>query len=130
MLLVRTGHAGSRAGSRAARPVELLIGFGFFVVVVASVVAALVFSPRETAGRLLVLSFAVGWFAITSRSLSAALTTAGMGWLFLNGFLVDQHSELAWHGSADLVRLVVLAFAALAGTAAGNFLAPERSRDV
>ncbi len=63
------------------------------------------------------LSLAVG-FAGT-MSAAAALTVvrghvpALVGWLMLNGFVIDQYGVLAWHGPDDLVRIGVLLAAAV-----------------
>ena len=45
-----------------------------------------------------------GWWA----AWGAVLATAGFAWLMLNGFVADQYGELRWHGSSDVVRMVVL----------------------
>ncbi|HWC34555.1 MAG TPA: hypothetical protein VG650_06970 [Mycobacteriales bacterium] len=39
---------------------------------------------------------------------SAALVTAGLAWLMLNGFIADEHGELRWHGHRDVVAAIVL----------------------
>lgn len=39
---------------------------------------------------------------------AGALAATGVGWLLLDGFLVDQQGALRWHGPPDLVRLLVL----------------------
>jgi hypothetical protein len=44
--------------------------------------------------------FAVGGFAAVAGDVLATLATAVIGWLFLNGLLVDQHAMLRWHGTA------------------------------
>lgn len=62
------------------------------------------------------LAVAVGGFAAVAGDMLAALATAVIGWLILNGMLIDQHAVLHWHGTADVVRLAVLGGAALAGT--------------
>jgi hypothetical protein len=40
------------------------------------------------------------------------LVAAAMGWLFVNGFLVNQLGELGWDGLPDLGRLVLFVAAA------------------
>jgi len=98
-------------------PTGLLAGAGFVVIVAATVVAAIAFGLHEAVGRLALLAVAVGGFAVIIGDLIASMVTAAIAWLFLNGFLIDQHAELRWHGTVDLVRLAVLVGAALAGSA-------------
>ena len=47
-----------------------------------------------------------------------AKVTAGLAFLMLNGFVLDQYAVLRWRGSADLARLVVLLGCAGAAVAA------------
>jgi hypothetical protein len=47
---------------------------------------------------------------------SVAVWAAGIGWLFVTGFVANLHGELALHGPADAARLVLLV-AAGTGTA-------------
>lgn len=112
-----------RVPGRAGRPSTSLpsgslVGVGFAMLVAATGVAAIAFGPHQAAGRLAVLTVVVGGFAVAAGDVMAALATAGIGWLFLNGLLVDQHAGLRWHATAaGLVRLAVLFGAALAGLA-------------
>jgi hypothetical protein len=111
-----SGPSGWAGRSSIKWPAELLIGVGFAVIIVATVVAAIMFGPHQPVGRLTMLAVAVGGFAAVAGDTLAALATAVIGWLFLNGMLIDQHAVLRWHGTADVVRLAVLGGAALAGT--------------
>jgi K+-sensing histidine kinase KdpD len=61
----------------------------------------------------------------------AALGAAGLGWLFLNGFLVNRQGDLRWHGRDDTVRIVLLAGVAVAVSAARSVqLARQRYRRI
>lgn len=57
-----------------------------------------------------------GWHARPTR----ALTVAGVGWLFVNGFLVDDGGTLRWHGAEDVWRLLLLCGVALCVAARQN----------
>lgn len=113
----RSGPSGWAGRSPVRWPAELLTGVGFAVIIAATVAAAIIFGPHQPVGRLTVLAVAVAGFAAVAGNLLAALATTVIGWLFLNGMLIDQHAVLRWHGTADVVRLMVLGGAALAGTA-------------
>lgn len=55
-------------------------------------------------------------------ALSVPLAAPGIGaiaWMFDNGFLVNRHADLIWHGTADGIRLGVLLGAAVAGAVLG-----------
>jgi hypothetical protein len=59
---------------------------------------------------------------VAATAMVAARTTfvtvpalAAIAWLFDNGFFVDRHAQLTWHGTADCWRLGILLAAALAG---------------
>lgn len=43
-----------------------------------------------------------------------------LGWLFTEGFVVNQFGHLAWHGAADAIRLGVMVGAAAFGAATGH----------
>ncbi len=47
----------------------------------------------------------MGGFAVATGDLIAAMATAAIGWLFLNGFLIGQHAELRWHGTCAVPKL-------------------------
>ena len=121
-MMRRSGPSGWAGRSPVRWPAELLTGVGFAVIIAATVVAAIIIGPHQPVGRLTVLAVAVAGFAAVAGDLLAALATVVIGWLFLNGMLIDQHAVLRWHGTADVVRLMVLGGAALAGTA-GAWLA-------
>lgn len=54
--------------------------------------------------RLTLLAAAVGGFAVVIGGLIAAMVTAAIGWLLLNGFLIGQHAELRWHGTVGTLE--------------------------
>jgi hypothetical protein len=70
--------------------------------------------PGFALGLLAAAAFAVGLRATVPVGLAAG----GMGWLFYAGFITGRHAQLAWHGTADVQRLGILAGAALCGAAA------------
>jgi hypothetical protein len=60
---------------------------------------------------LAIVVFLTGWAA--RLPVTAGITVGS--WLFLIGFVVDAEGVLRFHGTADVVRLLVLAGAGLAG---------------
>ncbi|MEU0522004.1 hypothetical protein [Streptosporangium sp. NPDC006007] len=87
---------------------------GLLAVIAATVVASLVFTAAETAGRLSVVMLAVCCHAARGVRVAAAVATVVMAWLFTTGFLVNSAGELTFDGPG-LSRLGLLAVAALAG---------------
>ena len=98
--------------SRLASDLACPLGFA---VVTATCVVLSVAAPSLGTARVLtdvaVLTVVVAIFAWFVRPI-AALVTAALGWLLLNGFLVDHFGALRWHGEVDAVRLVTLIAAA------------------
>ncbi|MBF6507465.1 hypothetical protein [Saccharopolyspora hirsuta] len=93
---------------------------GFFVAAAGTVPAgAASWWSGEPTAALAVLALVVLGYAGAIRSLPGALITALLCWMFLNSFVVHELGDLVWEGSADLVRLGVLAGAAVVGTACG-----------
>jgi hypothetical protein len=100
-------------------PVGVNIAYGAVVVVFAALGAAAIPSG-DTGWRLIVVAAAVGLFAALTVDWRAAVFIAGLAWLVVDGFLVDQYGQLSWHGPADLVRLVVLVATAGLGVVLGR----------
>jgi MFS family permease len=101
-----------------APAVGLVIGGGAAWMVAAAFVSAAV-PATAPGGRLAVLAVALAGFAALTVDLVAVAAVAGLAALVCNGFLVNQLGVLSWHGTADAVRLAVLAAAAAVGLAAG-----------
>ncbi len=58
-----------------------------------------------------------------------AILLASCAWLDYDGFVVGRQGVLSWHGSADLVRIVVLAASAVVVLASRHLLGQRgRSR--
>jgi hypothetical protein len=51
-----------------------------------------------------------------SQRRGTALAVAGVGWLLVTGFVVNEYGELHFTGPADGLRLAILAIVALAAT--------------
>ena len=99
-------------------PAGLLFGFGAAATAGAVTLAA--FLPPSTPDiRLLLVAVVVGGFAAYADDIRPVLGVTVIAWLLVNGFLVDRLGVLAWHGSADLGRLAMLAGAGAVGLAAG-----------
>ena len=108
-------------------PVGINVGVGAVAVVSAAVVAAMV--PVVDAGwRFGVVAAAVGLFAAFTLDQRALGPVAGIAWLVVNGFLVNRLGELSWHGSADLLRLMLLVVVGTSGLVVGEVAMAARGR--
>jgi hypothetical protein len=105
------------AGERA--PTGITTGVGGLAVVVAALVAALIPVPH-TGWRFAVVAGVVGLFATLTRDEWAVAAVAALSWLVFNGFLVNQMGDLSWHGSPDLLRLMLLVLIGGSGLALGE----------
>lgn len=100
-------------------PVGVNLAAGAVMVVAAALVAALI--PTIHYGwRFAVVALAVGLFAAMTLDQRALAGVALLGWLVVNGFLVDRLGELSWHGSPDLYRMSLLVVTGAAGLAVGE----------
>jgi hypothetical protein len=66
------------------------------------------------------MAIAVGLFAAISLDQVALLAIAVLAFAISNGFLEDRLGQLAWHGSQDLWRLLLIVMAGAFGLAAGE----------
>lgn len=124
-----SSRTGASADIRAGVPVGIHIAGGAVVVVIGALVASAV--PSMDGGwRLAAVALAVGLFAGKTKDAVACAAVVVLAWLVVNGFLVDRLGELSWHGSADLVRVAVLAAAAGAGLAIGKRTARSSDRSI
>jgi hypothetical protein len=98
--------------------------------VAAAIIAAAI--PSAGAGwRFGVMAVAVGLFAAISLDQIALAGIALLASLIYNGFLEDRSGQLAWHGSGDLWRLLLLVTVSAGGLAVGEsvrFVANLRAR--
>jgi hypothetical protein len=109
-------------GDRPASAVMLAIYFGTLLILI-GVGPAIVALPAW--GWLLVVASVTAvssWWASPGTS----LLSAAIGWLMLNGFVVNGLGELSWHGPADLGRLLFLAAVAMAVRAVRGPLSGHR----
>lgn len=79
--------------------------------------AALCHVPRGAAIVGIAFVVAVGSWR---QSRPTVLAAAGMGWLFVNGFLVNRLGVLRWDGIGDLWRLLIFLAVAWAAAKPGN----------
>jgi hypothetical protein len=96
-----------------------MVGAGSVAVVGAALLAALIPGPY-TGWRFAVVAAAVGLVAAVSRDGWAVAASVVLGWLVVNGFLVDRMGELSWHGSPDLLRLMLLVLIGGSGLVLGD----------
>jgi hypothetical protein len=102
-------------------PTGLAIGAGAVGLVVAAIIAAAI--PSADAGwRFAVIAVAVGLFAAISLDQLALAGVAVLAALIYNGFLEDRLGQLAWHGTNDLWRLLLLVTVSASGLAVGEFV--------
>ena len=100
-------------------PVGINLAAGTAMVIAAALLAALI--PSTQAGwRFTLVALAVGLFAALTLDQLTLAGVALLGWLVVNGFLVDRLGELSWHGSADLYRMLLLVVSGAFGLAVGE----------
>lgn len=100
-------------------PTGPAIGAGVVALVVAAIIAAAI--PSANAGwRFAVMAVAVGLFAAISLDQRALAGVTVLAALIYNGFLEDRLGQLAWHGSEDLWRLMLLVSVGAGGLALGE----------
>jgi hypothetical protein len=95
-------------------PAGIAVAGGAAVIVGTALAAALV-RPEDEVLRVALMAIALAVFAATSARPIVMVALVPLSWLVVNGFLVDRYGVLAWHGRADLYRLLALATAAGAG---------------
>jgi hypothetical protein len=100
-------------------PAGINLAAGTAMVIAAALVAALI-PTAHTGWRFAVVAVAVGMFAALTLDQLALAGVALLGWLVVNGFLVDRLGELSWHGSPDLYRLLLLVVSGAFGLAVGE----------
>ncbi len=114
---------GYRIKDRHARPDRPPPGVRLAVGATAAVLAALAASMlpgSDSVLRTLIVVVAVAAFAGWADDWRPALATAAVGFLLVDGFLVDRYGQLAWHGGADGLRLAAFVGAAVVGTWLGR----------
>ncbi|MGZ4617299.1 MAG: hypothetical protein ACXV3F_00940 [Frankiaceae bacterium] len=99
-----------------------------FTGVLVGTAAATAVNRHDLAQRVAVVATCVALATALIAAPAGAACTAGMGWLFTNGFLVNGEGDLAWRGVADLARLAVFAAAALAGLGVSRGWQRRKSR--
>jgi hypothetical protein len=113
----RTHHASPISESET--PFGIAVGLGVAGMVVAGLVAAMI-PIAYPDWRFGVIAAAVGLFAAVSLDQWALAIVAVVAGLIYNGFLEDRYGQLAWHGSGDLWRLLLLIVIAACGLVAGE----------
>jgi hypothetical protein len=108
---------------RVPPPAGIRLAIGAAAVAVAAFAASAI-PGSDGPQRTLLVAAAVGAFAAWSDDWMTALLVAALGFLVVDGFLVDSLGQLSWHGGADVLRLSALVGAAVIGTT----LAPRGAR--
>lgn len=115
----RGAHTRAAGGGGDRAPAGIAVGIGAVAVVAAALLAALI-PVGHTGWRAAVVAVTVGVVAGLSRDGWATAATVVLGWLVVNGFLVNRLGRLSWHGTPDLVRLVLLVLTGGAGLGLGR----------
>jgi len=122
-----SGRAGASEGLGTNTPAGVHIAGGSAVLVIAALLASSI-PTTDSAWRLGVVAMAVGVSAGKTKDALASAAVVLLGWLVVNGFLMDRLGVLSWHGSGDVACLVVLTAAATAGLVAGRWVARRSGR--
>ncbi len=108
-----------RTAAPPRTPVGINVASGTGMVIAAALVAAPI--PSTHSGwRFALVAVAVGLFAAVTLDQLALAGVTLLGWLVVNGFLVDRLGDLSWHGSPDLYRMLLLVVAGAVGLALGE----------
>jgi hypothetical protein len=100
-------------------PTGIAIAAGAAAMIVAALIAGAV-STSQPGWRFAIMAIAVGLFAAISLDQRALVAITIIAFGIWNGFLEDRFGQLAWHGSADLWRVLLLIMAAAFGLAVGE----------
>jgi hypothetical protein len=92
---------------------------GYCVAAAGTAVAVAAGGTRHPVGALAVLALAVV-IAAGRMTLTAALASGAICWLFWDGFVIGRHGDLVWHGPFVAWSLLVLGAAALSGFVLGR----------
>ncbi|MCF6471847.1 hypothetical protein FAF44_26150 [Nonomuraea sp. MG754425] len=101
--------------SYSPRPTGILIGIGFFVVVAACAVTALVVPEDAVEVRFAVMGLTGCLYAVVAADLRAAAVTGVLAWTLATGFLIHPAGELSVTGASDAIRLLAIMGISLAG---------------
>jgi len=100
-------------------PIGIAIGIGAVAVIATAFIAAAI--PAGDPGwRFAVMATVVGLFAAISLDQVALAAVAAITALVTNGFIEDRAGQLAWHGSADLWKVLLLVIVGAIGLAIGE----------
>lgn len=129
-MVMSSGRRSPGTANVPSTPTGFAVGAGAVGLVAAAIIAAAI--PSADAGwRFAVMAVAVGVFAAISIDQLALAGIVVLAFLISNGFLEDRLGQLAWHGSADLWRLLLLVIVGAIGLALGEavrFMANIRVR--
>lgn len=130
MLVSSGGHWRAPAAPESQTPFGIMVAIGAVAMVAAGIVAAMI--PTAYPGwRFGVIAFVIFLFATAALNQLELALVAVIGALIFNGFLEDRLGQLAWHGSDDLWRLLLLVMVGALGLAVGEgyrFVRDLRSR--
>jgi len=96
---------------------------------VVATAAVLVAAPLPgTTARLVLVCAALALFAWLVPDALAALATAGVAYVLVNGFLLHRYGELSWDGADSLAQLGLLALTAVPALARSRVDAVREDR--
>ena len=125
--VVRAWHRHVVSGDDPRLTTSFAAGLGFAMTLA---VAAIVTHLRAQLSLTVDLGIFAGLVAMAGWWMTwiGSLITAGLAFLMLNGFAVDQYAVLRWHGRGDVVRLVVLFGCAVVASAVRELRLRHRRR--
>jgi len=88
-------------------PLALTLALGFAITMAAAAVLTAVRTHVALGlalGVMTVTVLVLAWWS----TVGGAVLSAGLGWLMLNGFVINQYGALSWHGNSDVINLAVL----------------------
>ncbi|MFI6390317.1 hypothetical protein ACIBHY_08845 [Nonomuraea sp. NPDC050547] len=105
----------------SSRPTGLLIGIGFFVVIAACALVALLVPHAQVEIRFAVVGLIAALYAGLTADLIASAATGALAWTMATGFLIDPAGELVVSGGMDAIRLAAIVGLCVASGLYGAF---------
>jgi hypothetical protein len=113
------GHAVRARSGYDRTPFELGIPLGALTMVVAALIDSAAVAPRHEGARIAVIAAAVAIFCALVGEWRSGVATALVGYLLLDGFLLNREGDLTWSHTSSPYAVAAVAVAAVAGMLAG-----------
>jgi hypothetical protein len=122
------GDAARIRFDRRRVPFEFAIPAGALTVIIAALFDSGVVAPPHRGARIAVMAAAVAIFCAVVGEWRSGLATALVGYLLLDGFLLNRHGELTWDHTTGLQAVTAVASAGAAGLLTGWLFRRRLSR--